>query len=121
VWKAINYYDHLLSDKRTILVGDFNSNTIWNKGYREDNHSAVVKKLETKNIYSAYHKFYGYQQGEQEHPTLFMYCHLNKPYHIDYCFASIDFIEKLTNVEVRLYEEWTYCSDHKPLALTFDI
>ena len=121
VWKAINYYDHLLSDSGTILVGDFNSNTVWDKGYREGNHSAVVKKLETKGIFSAYHKFYGYQQGKEEHPTLFMYRHRDKPYHIDYCFASNDFIEKLTNVEVGLYEDWTHCSDHKPLSVTFDI
>lgn len=121
VWKAINYYDHLLSDSGTILVGDFNSNTVWDKGYREGNHSAVVKKLETKGIFSAYHKFYGYQQGKEEHPTLFMYRHRDKPYHIDYCFASNDFIEKLTNVEVGLYEDWTHCSDHNPLSVTFDI
>jgi exodeoxyribonuclease III len=121
VWKAIDYYDHFLSDNRTILVGDFNSNTIWDKNYREGNHSAVVKKLEDKKIFSTYHKFYGHEQGKEEHPTLFMYRHQDKPYHIDYCFASIDFIEKLTNVEVGLYDDWTHCSDHKPLFVTFDI
>src|SRR5258705_2418170 len=29
VWKALHHYENLLQDKRTILVGDFNSNTIW--------------------------------------------------------------------------------------------
>lgn len=30
VWLAINYYNDLL-DKPSILIGDFNSNKIWDK------------------------------------------------------------------------------------------
>lgn len=121
VWKAIQYYDNLILDNKTILAGDFNSNTIWDKSYREGNHSTVVERLARKNIFSAYHKFYNQEQGKEEHPTLFMYRHQNKPYHIDYCFASADFIEKLINVEVGLYNDWTHCSDHKPLMVEFDL
>lgn len=121
VWKAIHYYDNLLLDNKTILIGDFNSNTIWDKKYREGNHSSVVGKLAAKKIFSTYHKFYGYSQGAEQHPTLFMYRHQNKPYHIDYCFASTDFIENLKNVEVGTYNDWTQYSDHKPLAVTFEL
>ena len=121
VWKAINYYDSLLLDNKTILIGDFNSNTIWDKKHREGNHSTVVEKLETKKIFSTYHKFYRLTQGKEEHPTLFMYRHKEKPYHIDYCFASTDLIEKLQNVEIGAYQDWTEHSDHKPLSVTFDL
>lgn len=121
VWKAIHYYDALLSNTKTMLIGDFNSNTIWDKAYREGNHSTVVEKLEAKGIFSTYHQFYGLQQGKEVHPTLFMYRHKDKPYHIDYCFASVDLIEKLKNVEVGLYADWAHCSDHKPLSVTFEI
>jgi exonuclease III len=121
IWKALHYYDNLLLDNKTILMGDFNSNTIWDKAYREGNHSTVVDKLAAKKIFSTYHKFYGHSQGEEKHPTLFMYRHQNKPYHIDYCFASTDFIEKLRNVEVGAYNDWTQYSDHKPLAVTFEM
>jgi hypothetical protein len=48
IWKAIHYYDSLLSNNRTILIGDFNSNTIWDKPRREGNHAALVAKLEAK-------------------------------------------------------------------------
>ena len=120
VWKAIHYYNDLIRESKTILAGDFNSNTIWDKPHREGNHSALVDKLAEKNIFSTYHTFYGQSQGREEHPTLFMYRHQNKPYHIDYCFASADFIERLTKVEVGLYNDWTHCSDHKPLSVTFD-
>ena len=61
----------------------------------EGNHSALVSRLGSKDIISAYHQFYGKEQGKEEHATLYMYRHQDKPYHVDYCFASACFMEKL--------------------------
>lgn len=119
VWKAIHHYDELIKEKHTILIGDFNSNTIWDKPRRAGNHTTVVEKLKQKKIYSTYHQFYGHEQGKEKHPTLFMYRHQDKPYHLDYCFASVDFISKLKTVDVGTYEEWAKYSDHAPLIVTF--
>jgi exodeoxyribonuclease-3 len=121
VWKAINYYEKLLSETKTILIGDFNSNTIWDKPRREGNHSTVVSKLAEKGIYSVYHKFFNQEQGKEIHPTLFLYRHENRPYHLDYCFASNDFMQVLESVEVGSYEDWKMYSDHKPLIVKFSI
>ncbi len=44
IWLAINYYTEQLGDS-TILVGDFNSNKIWDYKDRVGNHTAVVNKL----------------------------------------------------------------------------
>jgi exonuclease III len=121
VWKAINFYADLLKNKKTMLVGDFNSNTIWDKPRREGNHSTVVAFLENKGIHSTYHKFFSQDQGKERHNTLFMYRHENKSYHIDYCFASNDFIKKLSYVEVGKHTDWCKHSDHAPLIITFDI
>jgi exonuclease III len=120
IWKALHYYEHLLSKNKAILAGDFNSNTIWDKPRREGNHSAVVTKLESNQIFSAYHKFFDLAQGKEEHPTLYLYRHKDKPYHLDYCFASVDFIKKLKSVEVGNYQDWAMHSDHKPLIVEFD-
>ncbi len=121
VWKAITHYDNLLSDKRTMLVGDFNSNTIWDyKKHRLSNHSSVVKQLEDKGIFSTYHSYYKQTQGKEEHPTLFMYRRKEKPYHIDYCFASKDLMNKVSSVEIGLFEDWIKHSDHVPVIVTFD-
>ena len=50
VWKAIHHYNTKITRNKTILIGDFNSNTIWDKPRRIGNHSAVVKRLERKKI-----------------------------------------------------------------------
>ncbi len=121
VWKAIHYYDSLLKDQPTILIGDFNSNTIWDKSYREGNHSSLVEKLEQKEIFSTYHFHYKQTQGREEHPTFFLQRKSFKPYHIDYCFASIDLIDKLEKVEIGTYENWITHSDHTPVTTNFKL
>ncbi len=121
VWKAIHYYESILSNKNIILIGDFNSNTIWDRPRREGNHSTVVEKLASKNIYSTYHIFHDQVQGKEKHPTLFLYRHKDKPYHLDYCFASIDLIQKLENVEIGKYKKWASYSDHNPIMVKFKL
>jgi exonuclease III len=119
VWKAIHHYDSLLKNKQTILIGDFNSNTIWDRPRREGNHSAVVGHLEKKGIHSLYHKYFRQAQGKEKHCTLYMYRHKDKGYHIDYCFASEDFAERLKSVEIGEYNSWRKYSDHVPVIVIF--
>jgi exodeoxyribonuclease-3 len=121
VWKAINFYNGRLRNKNTLLVGDFNSNTIWDKPRRIGNHSTVVDFLQKKGIYSAYHHHFKQDQGKEQHPTLYLYRQQDKPYHIDYCFASKNLIEKLQSVEVGDFAEWSTYSDHVPLLANFNL
>ena len=121
VWKAMHSYEPLLKSKKTMLVGDFNSNTIWDKPRRVANHTAVVDFLRKKKIYSVYHKFFKQKQGAEDQGTLFMYRHKEKPYHIDYCFASVDFVKKISSIEIGAHERWSAFSDHTPLIVTFNL
>ncbi len=120
VWKAIHHYDDLLSSKPTILAGDFNSNTIWDRKRRAGNHTNVVKYLADKGIHSAYHLHHQQTQGKEQHPTFYLYRHLDKPYHLDYCFISEAMAEKITSVEVGEHAFWCAYSDHVPLMVTTD-
>lgn len=121
VWKAVNYYQSLLKSRRTVLAGDFNSNTIWDRSHRTGNHSDVVKFLENKRIYSAYHLHHEQEQGKEAHPTFYLYRHRQKPYHLDYCFLSKDFAKMLRSVEVGEHAYWTTLSDHVPITVNFDL
>jgi exodeoxyribonuclease-3 len=120
IWKALHHYDKHLTNKPVVLAGDFNSNTIWDRKYRIGNHSHVVKRLEEKNIYSSYHLHHKQEQGKEKHPTLYMYRHKDKPYHIDYCFVSADLAEKLESVEIGRHKFWTQYSDHVPVIVSFN-
>jgi len=120
VWKAIRHYDKKLKNKQTMLIGDFNSNTIWDRKYREGNHSNVVKRLEEKGIFSCYHLHHKQVQGKEQHPTFYLYRHKNKPYHLDYCFASADMTDKIQTVEIGDFDFWMQYSDHVPVIVTFN-
>ncbi len=120
VWKAIHYYENILSTEQIIIAGDFNSNIIWDKLHRKASHTMVIDMLESLGIFSTYHMHNNEAQGKELHSTFHLYRHENKPYHIDYCFASQFFIERLIDVEVGQFRNWTLYSDHKPLIVTFD-
>ena len=119
IWNAIHYYSELLQSENLIIIGDFNSNSIWDKPKRIYNHTNLINKLLENKIYSSYHIFYNEIQGKESKPTLFMHHKKEKPYHIDYCFVSERLKDNLLNVEVGEYEFWTKLSDHKPIIIDF--
>jgi exodeoxyribonuclease III len=120
VWLAINRYGKYLNDP-SILMGDFNSNKIWDYKERVGNLSKVVEYLKSKNIVSLYHDEHNEEQGRETRPTLFMYRNLKKTYHVDYCFASSNLFTKGYDLEIGKYEEWNKDSDHVPIcaSITF--
>lgn len=120
VWKAVQHYDALLTGQPVLLVGDFNSNSIWDHQHRLGSHSAVVKKLAEKGIHSLYHVHHRQEQGQEVHPTFYLYRQKEKAYHIDYCFGSADIVQRLVSVEVGEHEEWMKWSDHVPVIVTLD-
>jgi exodeoxyribonuclease III len=120
VWKALTYYEAKIKRKKTFFIGDFNSNTIWDKPKREGNHSTIVDILAKKKIHSTYHKHFDLAHGKEQHSTFFLYRHEDKPYHLDYCFASNDMMKKLKKVEVGTFDNWKNASDHVPLIMEFD-
>ena len=73
IWKAIQYYNDLIKPEKTILAGDFNSNSIWDKPRRIGNHTALVNALTAKQITSVYHHHFGQAHGKEEHPTFNLY------------------------------------------------
>lgn len=120
IWDGIKYYEDLLGGQ-IIIAGDFNSNSIWDKTNKRNSHTDLVKHLESKNIFSAYHHFSKEIQGKETTPTFHWYHHEDKPFHIDFCFASADLISKLTDFQVGHFKDWAKHSDHMPLTFTFDI
>ena len=120
VWLALQDFEPLLNE-RTILIGDFNSNTIWDfpKRARIANHSEVVDFLSERKIQSVYHVLGKQRHGEEETNTFFLYRKPDRGYHIDFCFASEKLIQRKNSFEIGKTEDWIGRSDHMPLVFEF--
>lgn len=100
-----------------VIAGDFNSNSIWDQWDRWWNHSDVIKDLQESNILSLYHEFYQETQGKETIPTFYHQRKIEKPYHIDYFFASHEFTQGLKSFEIGSQESWLNLSDHMPILI----
>jgi exonuclease III len=120
VWLAINYYKTKLGGD-SILIGDFNGNKIWDNDQprRLGNYSEVHDYLKAKNIHSLYHLQTQEELGKETAPTLFLHRNNNKPYHIDYCYASNAFLVNGFKLSIGEYNDWIKFSDHVPIIADF--
>jgi exonuclease III len=119
VLKALEHYKKLFRNYEVLLMGDFNGNVIWDKPRKKANFSDVIKLLEAKGIKSVYHAHLDQTYGKEEWPTFYLHRNRDKPYHLDYCFASGSFLKRLISVEIGKYDDWTMHSDHSPIIVTF--
>jgi len=114
IWRALQHYE-ILEKENNILIGDFNSNAIWDRERRHGNHSDVVRILEEKAISSIYHSSTKEEHGSEQSPTLYLLKQLGRPFHMDYCFASQRLINKSTKIAIGKYQDWIHLSDHMPV------
>ena len=111
IYQAINIDKY---SENTVLIGDFNSNAMWDKKHQKRNHTAVVRQLQNINIVSAYHYFSKETAGKETEHTFHLYRHIDKPYHIDYCFGNP---MRFKNFKILKNNNWLQHSDHLPIQV----
>lgn len=82
----------------TVVAGDFNHNSIWDKPLDETCHAYAVADLATFGLSSAYHRARGCAHGAEPEPTFFMGKDPAKPYHLDFCFVPDDWTVEAVRV-----------------------
>ena len=101
------------------IIGDFNSNAIWDEWDRWWNHTDVVNELLEKEIESLYHTIFNEEQGKETSPTFYLQRNPLKSYHIDYCFAHSKYSSKIKSFIIEPFENWNHLSDHCPIIISF--
>ncbi|MEQ1936285.1 MAG: endonuclease/exonuclease/phosphatase family protein, partial [Fimbriimonadaceae bacterium] len=116
VVRAMELCRHLIEGQPTVVLGDLNTNAIWNHQNPADrNHTALVQNLDVLGLCSAYHAHRDELHGEEKEPTFYLYRHENRPYHLDYCFLPNTWTVK--SLSVGSLSEWKHLSDHVPLIV----
>jgi exodeoxyribonuclease-3 len=113
-------FDRFLSVKRSkpvLLAGDFNHNVSLDRPRKPLYKNVVARLREEFGLVSAYHHFHGVEHGREPHATYFHYRKQDRPFHIDFCFIPVRWVEKLVRVDVLDGEPWTSLSDHRPLVV----
>lgn len=117
---ALRAYSNFISAVDTVIVGDFNSNSIWDNGRPKiGTHTDLVYSLNGYGITSLYHEVFEENHGKESTNTFHLYRKAQRGYHIDYCFAPARWLEQLANFSIGKYAEWSHLSDHCPLFINF--
>jgi exonuclease III len=119
LYAALQWYADFIREKETIIIGDWNSNAIWDRERAVTNHSAVIELLDAVGLVSIYHTYFGEAHGQEQQNTFFLHRIPQKGYHLDYCVAPKSWLPRLKSVEVGAYEAWSGYSDHMPLFVEF--
>ncbi len=116
IYGALNHYNKKLK-KESILIGDFNSNAIWDNKNKIGNHADIVRILADYDIHSLYHQQHKIAHGQEPDPTIYLLKNKKKPYHLDYCFTSQSLLSPKTKISVEKYKNWIKLSDHMPVVI----
>lgn len=116
-YRAICMYEQYFTSN-TIIIGDFNSNAIWNNSCgRKINHDTLIERLKQDNFTSVYHQLYKEKQGKESISTLFKNKYMEHGYHIDYAFLHENRVNEIKAFTIGEYSDWHKASDHMPLFL----
>jgi exodeoxyribonuclease-3 len=119
--RALTKYREFLTERPSIVAGDFNNNNYWHRPGWRINHANAVASLEKLGLASAYHALQREAQGQETVPTLYWRDRRKDgpTYHIDYVFLPAQWLPRVQELAVGTFEDWcgTGLSDHVPIMV----
>jgi endonuclease/exonuclease/phosphatase family metal-dependent hydrolase len=119
---VLDLCEQRIASQPTVILGDFNSNTIWDNERRRKergvSHTDLVNRLGDLGLVSAYHSHFVEKHGQERQFTFYFRKEEKRPFHIDYCFLPKAW--KVTDVTLGSYTDWKAESDHTPLVVKVD-
>lgn len=111
--EIVDRHADFLASAPSLLMGDFNSNSVWDREHPGRNHSMLVDKLHGLGLQSVYHQADRVAHGAETTKTYFHTKKLHFGYHIDYAFLG----GASASLHIGHHENWLQYSDHMPLIL----
>jgi hypothetical protein len=118
LFEALETYGRLLESTRGIWAGDFNNNRLLDKPSNSLKYADLIPRLARLGLTSLYHLKSGEAHGAESRPTFFLQHKVEKPYHIDFIFASAALHGNGFDFFIGEYSKWHKASDHMPLVCT---
>jgi exodeoxyribonuclease-3 len=122
--RALTKYRGFLTERLSLVAGDFNNSVFWHRPGWSINHANAVASLQKLGLVSAYHELRGERQGSESIPTLYWRDRTKDgpTYHIDYVFLPSQLLGRVRELTVGLYEDWcgVGLSDHVPILLDLE-
>lgn len=103
-------------DSKTLFIGDFNANKIWDYKHGWCDFSTVNKIFNEEKLYSFYHYFTKEKFSEEKTPTFYLHRDKLKPYHIDYSYGNLDLYADFKILPIPKNDK-KELSDHCPLYI----
>jgi endonuclease/exonuclease/phosphatase (EEP) superfamily protein YafD len=123
--RALRKYRTFLTERASIVAGDFNNNVFWHRPGWRINHANAVASLAKLGLVSAYHELRGEMQGGESVPTLYWRDRKKDGpcYHIDYIFLKAQMLAQVSELAVGSYDDWcgSGLSDHVPIVVDLNL
>ena len=121
LWEYLKANEKTLDWDNLVIIGDWNSNALWDKKRKVGNHSDVCNFLNSKGLFSGYHSDGEIPHGSEPDNTFFMHRNLDKGYYIDYLFAASKFFTSSEKMNIGDRNKWLQYSDHLPISYNLNM
>lgn len=104
-----------------IVAGDFNASPVLDRAdSKQPKFDQITGRLHGQGLESLWHTNTGQDFGSEDTPTLYHLWKRERPFHIDFVFASRNLAGRLKSMTIGSFEDWcTRDSDHAPLVAEF--